>query len=285
MLPCLFARQLVSWCFTWAYCHLLGIFLGGGYTSQNPNRSSDNMATFYFSFFLLKHIHSNKQILRNWMSIPEKPRSSNIKFISKICYFIHHWTTTVKFYYSKSTATLSRINKVENWTAFSAQKRINVLRPHYRFQIFSQSTLKCGWEIIATDIIWLLRRQRFQKLSFPPSTQTHLVSVLKFIYFDERFQISSVVGDRKRRFTVGGRPIRTKKENFVFKFIRRSVCGCSLRNSRIHIRGVNPSLDGNLVFRLKNRLIWIQWETSFPSQLYPSIFPSGTTEKLDGSRL
>ena len=44
------------------------------------------------------------------------------------------------------------------------------------------------YEEIATKIIWPLSPKRFQKVSFSPSTLTHLAGVFKFIHFGEHFR-------------------------------------------------------------------------------------------------
>ena len=78
-------------------------------------------------------------------------------------------------------------------------------------------TLKCYWEGTATEIIWLLWRQRLQNVSFSPSIRTHK----NFIHFGERFQKGSVFVDQKCRLRVNGSPIRRKR--YVFKLYRLSV--------------------------------------------------------------
>ena len=77
---------------------------------------------------------------------------------------------------------------------------------------------------IATEIIWMLSRKRYQKVPFSLSTLSHLASVFKFIHFTlcSAFSKSSVFGPRKFRFSVDESPIRIKK-SCVFKLIRLSV--------------------------------------------------------------
>ena len=72
------------------------------------------------------------------------------------------------------------------------------------------------FEEIATEIIWLLSRKRFQNVAFSPSTLTHLAAVSKLIHFGERFQkVPSAL-------LCGGKAYPDKK-CCVFKFIRLSV--------------------------------------------------------------
>ena len=68
------------------------------------------------------------------------------------------------------------------------------------------------FEEIATEIVWLLSRKRFQKVPFSPSTLTQLAGFFKFIRCGERFQKVPPVSVTENAILVGTKGLSGEKK-------------------------------------------------------------------------